>query len=181
MGRKALAFVHWEFLRLQRRWGWPLWLGIVLALATLWYGYQAWRLGEESKHLSAFRNGALRVEPPRPSKPVGENDLKSFYESLPFEEERFSLVKRVLLSAEKQGVLLQQVDYKLEAEAQTNVVRYQLTVPLKGDFPSIQAFLVDVLNGNRSVVIDSLSFKRESVERGDLEARVQFSILMVRL
>lgn len=181
MGGKTVAFLHWELLRLQRRWGWPLWFGVVLTVTACWCGYQVWLLDAEAKRLATFHNGLPQVERPRPSKPVSENDLASYYEALPHEEERFALVNRVLQSAEKQGVLPKQVDYKLEAESLTKVVRYQLLLPLKGDFSAIQAFLVEVLNDNRSLVIDSLSIKREAVERADLEARVQFSILMVKL
>lgn len=180
MGTKAIAFLHWELLRLQRRWGWPLWAGIVMMALVSWCGYQAWVLGEEAKKAVAFDRSEPAIERPRPRKPVSESDLLSYYEALPSEDERFALVKRLLLAAQAQDLLPQQVDYKLEAEALTKVVRYQLVLPLKGDFSRIQAFLVEVLNENRSVAIDSLSIERESVELGDLEARVQFSIFMVR-
>jgi hypothetical protein len=181
MGSIGLAWFRWQVLRLQRRWGWPLWFGLAVGVLAATLGYLAWQMDVEAKRLGAFRNGTARVEPPRPTKPVTESELKTYYAALPHEEERFALVKRVLLAAEKHGVLPQQADYKLEAEAQTKVVRYQMSLPLKGDFGKIQAFLVDVLNDNRSVAIDSLNVKRESVERGDVEARVQFSVLMVQL
>ena len=90
------------------------------------------------------------------------------------------LVRRLLLLAERQGVMLQQVDYKLEPEKLSHVSRYQLTLPLRGEYARIQSFLIDALNENRSVVIDSLSIKRESSERGDVDARIQLSIMMVR-
>jgi hypothetical protein len=180
MGTKAIAFLHWELLRLQRRWGWPLWVGFAMVALASWCGYQAWMLGEAAEQAVAFERVVPERERPRPRKPVSESDLLSYYEALPTEDERFALVKRLLLAAQAEDLLPQQVDYKLEAEAMTKVVRYQLVLPLKGDFSRIQAFLVEVLNENRSVAIDSLSIERESVERGDLEARVQFSIFMVR-
>lgn len=181
MGGKAIAFLRWEVLRLQRRFGWPLWVGVGLALAALWCGYQAWALNAEASRLTAFRNGSPTVVPPRPSQPVTEDNLKNYYAALPHEEERFAVVKRILLAAEENGVVAQQVDYKLETDAQTKVTRYQMTLPMQGEFSRIQAFLVDVLNENRSVSIDSLNIKRESLERSEVDAQVQFSILMVNL
>lgn len=181
IGATAAGWARWQFVRLQRRWGWPLWLALLLATATLVLGVLSWQLAAEAKRLGAFRSGVAHAEPPRPKKPVTENELKTYYAALPHEEERFSLVKRVLMAAEKHGVLPQQADYKLEPEPLTKVVRYQMSLPLKGDFGKIQSFLIEVLNDNRSLAIDSLNVKRESVERGDVEARVQFSVLMVQL
>lgn len=175
------GWLRWQFARLQRRWGWPLWAALAMLAAIAVLGSLVWQLEAESKRLGAFRNGIVQPEPPRPRKPVTESDLKSYYDMLPHEEERFTLVKRVLLAAEKHGVLPQHADYKLEGEAMTRVVRYQMSLPLKGDFSRIQAFLVDALNENRSLAIDSISLRRETVERSDVEARVQFSILMVQL
>ncbi len=180
-GNNGLAWLRWRVQRLNRQWGWPVWIGLALVMAGVLLTYQTWQLEVESARLSASRKGGAQLDAPRPKKPVTENELGAYYETLPHEEERFALVKRVLISAEKHGVLPQQADYKLEAEALTRVVRYQLSLPLKGDFARMQAFIVDVLNENRSVVIDSLNVKRESVERSDVEARVQFSVLMVQL
>lgn len=181
MGGKAIAFLRWEALRLQRRFGWPLWVGLGLVVAALWSGYQAWVFNAEAKRLLAGRNGLPMVVSPRPTQPVTEDNLKIYYAALPHEEERFAVVKRILLAAERNGVVTQQVDYKLETDAQTRVTRYQMTLPTQGEFARIQAFLVDVLNENRSVTIDSLNIKRESLEQNEVDARVQFSILMVNL
>lgn len=175
------GWLRWHFNRLQRRWGWPLWLALSMAIAALSLALLSWQLDTEAKRLGAFRLGIVQAAPPRPSKPVTENELKAYYAALPHEEERFVLVKRVLTAAEKHGVLPRQADYKLEPEALTKVVRYQMSLPLKGDFGKIQAFLIEVLNDNRSLAIDSLNVKRESVELGEVEARVQFSVLMAQL
>ncbi len=175
---QALAVLRWQALRLHRRRGWPLWAGALLAALVAWFGCQAWLLGNEARRLATLRSDAPRVEPARPGRPVTEDELKRYYEALPHEGERFTLVKRLLLAAEKNGVRPQQADYKLEAEPLTRVVRYQVTLPLKGDFGRIQAFVADALNENRSVAIDAFSARREAGEHGEVEARVQFSVLM---
>lgn len=182
MVRKTLAFLRWELTRWQRRIGWSLWGSALLLLVAGGFSYQAWKLGKENLSLIASNSLAKQVGgTPRPTQLVDENGLKTYYDFLPYEEERFFLVKRLLLSADKNGVLPSYVEYKLEAEKMTKVVRYQLTLPLKGDFSKIKNFLIEVLNENRSITIDSISLKRESIDRSEVEAKIQFSILMVRL
>ncbi len=181
MGGITSGWLRWQFIRLHRRWGLAFWLAVILGGGTLLLGFLSWRLQAEAERLAAFRNGVVRVDPPRPKAPVTERELQSYYSVLPHEEERFALVKRVLIAAERNGVLPQHADYKLETEPMTKVVRYQMSLPLKGDFARIQAFLVEVLNDNRSLAIDALNVKRESAERGDVEAQVQFSVLMRQL
>ena len=149
-GKHRFAWLRWQVQRVNRRWGWPLWAGFGLIAAVLVLTYLTWQLETESNRLSAFRRGGAQAEVPRPKKPVTENELGAYYESLPHEEERFSLVKRVLMTAEKHGVLPHQADYKLEAEALTRVVRYQLSLPLKGDFGRMQAFRHSPPAGSRS-------------------------------
>lgn len=181
MGGKTLAFLRWEIGRLQRRYGWFLWCSLTLMAMSAWFLYQSALLEQESLRLSPSNIVSARPEALRPSQPVTEGKLEAYYKMLPHEEERFALVKQILLTAQKNGVLPIQADYKLESENFTRVTRYQLSLPLKGDFSKIQSFIVDVLNENRSLVIDTLSIKRESIEHADVEARIQLSILMTRL
>jgi hypothetical protein len=178
MAGKTLALLRWQLVR-GLHIEWPVWAASALVMISSFFAYMGLELERENRSLLETEDIVLPT-PRRLDRPAAGNGLEAYYAALPNEEERFILLKRVLLSAREKGVFPPQADYKLESEAMTKTTRYRLSLALQGRFSDIQAFLVDVLNENRSIAVDSISVKRESLEKPDVEARVQFSILMAR-
>jgi len=180
MGGWSLTRLRWEGLRLYRRHGWPLPLVVVMAVLTLIIGWQGGlRFREGNTLASQQARGASR--PPQP--PVEQHSadsLQQFYQSLPAEDKRFAFLKSILLAAERHRVLPPSADYKLQREPHTQLVRYQLTLPVAGRWGDMQAFLKAVLATHRSAVIDGLSLKRDSGDAERIEGRLRISVLMVR-
>ena len=55
---------------------------------------------------------------------------------------------------------------------------YEVDLPVKGSYVQIRKFIVKVLNAMPSAALEEVSFKRESVGSGELEARIRFTIYM---
>ncbi|MDR1276066.1 MAG: hypothetical protein LBL72_06770 [Candidatus Accumulibacter sp.] len=179
MDRKALDRLWWRIRRV-RRIAWPAWLALSLVLISAFFACAGLRIEKESRDLLAADGVVRATSPRRATRTTPENALQAYYAVLPDEEERFILLKRVLLSAREQGIFPPQADYRLEGEAMTKVGRYRLSLALYGRFSDVQDFLVDVLNENRSIAVDSISVRRESPEKAEVEVRLQFSILMTK-
>ncbi len=72
-------------------------------------------------------------------------------------------------------LLLEKGEYKLSREADFRLARYQVTLPVSGDYARVRGFVNDVLEAVPSAALDELTLKRESVDQPELEARVRFS------
>ncbi|MDR2506503.1 MAG: hypothetical protein LBD67_00670 [Candidatus Accumulibacter sp.] len=179
MGGNPLTRLRWKIAH-ECPLDWPAWTALILVVIASWFSYESWQLEKEDRRLLSTSGIVPAVTFRNPDHSKAGNSVQDYYNVLPGEMDRFVLVKHLLLSAREKGLFPQRADYELEGESMTKVVRYRLSMPLRGNFPEIQAFLADVLNKNRSIAIDSINVKRESIESSAVEVRAQFSILMVR-
>ena len=179
MGRNPLTRLWWKITH-ESPLDWLAWVALLLVVIASWFLYEGWQLEKENRRLLSTNDIVPAVAFRNSDRSGAESSVQDYYNVLPGEMDRFVLVKRLLLSAREKGLFPQRADYELEEESMTKVVRYRLSMPLRGNFSEIQAFLADVLNKNRSIAIDSINVKRESIEKPDVEVRVQFSILMAR-
>lgn len=174
------ARLGWEARRIGRRLGWGAALGIgALALA----GACAWQ-----SHAMAQRQqqAGMQLAAARSAKPLpavaGPDDaarrLAAFYAYLPAHEAIPDLLKQLVAVADKNGVTLAKADYKPQPEDNADFMRYQITLPIKADYASVQGFIVGALHALPTLTLDSVTFKREQIESGDVEARVQFNLLI---
>jgi hypothetical protein len=51
-------------------------------------------------------------------------------------------------------------------------------LPVKGSYIQIRKFIVKVLNSVPSAALEEVSFKRDAISKGELEAKIRFSIYM---
>jgi len=181
MDRTHLSLTIWQAQRLHRRFGWPLWIGLLLVATALGLSAAAVQLRTQVHALRAVAATTRNTEPRPPQmEAVSAESLAAFYSSLPDEAERFSLLKRLLLQAEDNGVLPPAADYRLVAEPMTRLVRYQIGLPVKGEWNKVQDFVIGALSQMRFLALDSLLLQREGGDSATVEGRVQFSVLMVR-
>lgn len=181
MDRAWVNLAVWQARRLHRRFGWPLWIGLSLIVIAIGLATAIMQTRAKLQAVRAETVAELKAEPPRrPLEAVSAESLAEFYASLPEEAERFVLLKRLLLLAEDNGVLPPAADYRLVAEPMTRLVRYQIGLPVQGEWSKVQDFVVGALNQMRFMTIDSLLLQREGGDSTVVEGRVQFSVLMVR-
>jgi Tfp pilus assembly protein PilO len=174
------ARLGWEARRIGRRLGWGAAIGLgALALA----GACAWQ-----SHAMAQRQlqVAMQISAARSARPLplaaGPDDaarwLAAFYAYLPAHEAIPDLLKQLVAIAAKNGVTLAKADYKPQPEDNADFMRYQITLPIKADYARVQGFIVGALHALPTLTLDSVTFKREQIESGDVEARVQFNLLV---
>jgi hypothetical protein len=59
-------------------------------------------------------------------------------------------------------------------------LRYRMTLPVKGDAQAIHQFMAAALKAHKTLALDAVQFKRERIESGEIEARIQW-VLLTRL
>jgi hypothetical protein len=110
--------------------------------------------------------------------PSGRGQLSNFYAFFPLIENVPELLGRIHRAALDNQLLLRKGEYKLSREADFRLARYEITLPVNGDYTSVRSFVNEVLQALPSAALDELALKRESADQPELEARVRFSLFL---
>jgi Tfp pilus assembly protein PilO len=178
----AMTYATWTTKRWLINLRVPGWLGLGLLLFTAGLTLVAIQstqsrlrgLDQEAADLKA-RLGARGVV----AAPVtGRSQLSNFYAFFPQTQNVPELLGRVNHAAIEHGLVLQKGEYKLSREADFHLARYQVTLPVSGDYTKVRGFVNDVLEAVPSAALDELTLKRESIDMPELESRVRFTLFL---
>jgi Tfp pilus assembly protein PilO len=109
---------------------------------------------------------------------TGRSQLSNFYAFFPLSENVPELLGRVNQSALQHQLMLEKGEYKLSREAEFGLARYQVTLPVRGQYADVRGFVNDVLEAIPSAAVEELTLKRETIDAPELEARVRFVIFL---
>ena len=104
--------------------------------------------------------------------------LHAFYEFFPARQSAPQLLGTLYKAASAESLSLSEGEYKYSLGKAGAMGMYQVELPVKGSYVQIRKFIVKVLNTMPSAALEEVSFKRESVGSGVLEARIRFTIYM---
>ena len=104
--------------------------------------------------------------------------LHAFYGFFPSRQKAPNLFKAIYGAAHEESISLAQGEYKYSLGKSGRMGIYQVNLPVKGSYIQIRKFIVKVLNAVPSAALEEVSFRREAVGRGDLEAKIRFSIYL---
>ena len=108
----------------------------------------------------------------------GRSQLSNFYAFFPLTENVPELLGRLHRAATQHQLVLAKGEYKLSHEPDFRLARYQVTLPVKGDYTNVREFVNDVLEAVPSAALEELTLKRESIEVPELESRVRFALFL---
>jgi hypothetical protein len=176
----------WELRRfaavVSRRAGAAAWLlaGCVIVGAGAWtIERQQQRLRADTRLLSTPPGG---TDAARPSLMVddGRHRLAAF-ERLLFEHADIPIVVRSLLDlAEQEQLSVVRGDYRADPDTAGQFMRYRMSVPVNGEAAKIHRYLMAALRAHPTLALESVQFKRQRIESGEVEARIQW-VLFTRL
>lgn len=107
-----------------------------------------------------------------------EQQLSAFYDFFPAGASVPQWLGKVHAAAERNSLLLQTGEYKLLREKGWKLARYQITLPVRGSYPQVRAFLADALAAVPAMVLEDISLKRDSAGAAMLEARLRFTLYL---
>ena len=170
----------WEARRLWRKTGAGAALGIAALTAAVLAQWHTATLHEHELVLRQQLQTATRAAAqPQAPVPTAAGGLNAFYGFLPAHSDIPEQLQTLVDIAARHKVPLAKAEYKAQAEPQAGFLRYQINLPVKAEYASVQAFMLDALQAMPALTLDSVAFKRERVDSGNVDARVQF-ILLVR-
>lgn len=84
---------------------------------------------------------------------------------------------RLFRLAEEHQVQLLQGDYRLEPFGSLLQV-YRISLPVKGGYPQVRAFLAAALNAMPFLALDSIRFERQRIGDASVETQLNFSLFL---
>ncbi|CAN7572789.1 hypothetical protein LJR289_004095 [Pseudoduganella sp. LjRoot289] len=170
----------WESKRLWRKTGAGAATGIATLAAALLAQWHTGTLHERVAVLRQQLQTATRAAAlPQAAVPTAADGLSAFYNYLPAHTSIPEQLQTLVELAAKHQVPLAKAEYKAQPEPRAGFLRYQVNLPVKAEYANVQAFMLDALQAMPTLTLDSVAFKRERIDSGAIEARVQF-ILLVR-
>jgi Tfp pilus assembly protein PilO len=105
--------------------------------------------------------------------------LELFYESFPKMKEIPSVLARLHEAAMMQGVILEEGEYRMVRADSDKLVRYEMSLPIKGDYVHLRKFLSKTLSDMHYISLDSVDFQRQKISDPVLEAQVKITLFLV--
>lgn len=179
--------VHSLILREScRRLGRPGALGVVLLLAALAYGlFGLWPASQELQRLEARAAGAkarlARVASGAEAAPlVPGQQLSDLQQSLPAQQEATAAIDRIYATAALEGIALARGEYSLALDPQTQLVRYQILLPVRGSYPQLRRFLGAVRGELPALVLEDIDLQRKQISETELDGRIRMALYLTR-
>lgn len=173
-----LPFVLQEF-------GWPILLAAVLLSLNLVFYFSAMRPAEEKKaqlqqEAEFARDKARRVAKngQRPVALTPAQELARFNGFFPPLGDAHKWIAEIYSAARGEKLSLERGDYKVLREANGTLARYQITLPVKGNYRQIRQFIAEVLEEIPPAAVDDVSVRRDKIGDNQVEARIKISLYM---
>ena len=177
------ASPHWTRRRWMRLFGWPGVAGTGLLVACLAFYLSAIRPAEF--RLDVARQSAIQLqkygkrdanEASRNQAPAGQ--LAEFYRLFPNDKKLLPWMEKIFTLAQKQEISLDQGEYKVTSDKVGKLMRFQMTLPFKGEYPQIRKYLDSLLAEIPIVSLEHLQLKRQKVGTPVLEARIRLALYL---
>jgi len=166
-----------------RQLGWPGVAGIgMLLFSASFYLSSSLPAKEEAALMrdsiaSEMKNRSAAADQARSNSPGAQ--LKSFYDYFPPARQLPDQLARIYGFADKQGLQLQQGEYRLVQETNAKLERYQVTLPLRGSYTQVRQFVGEVLNEMPVVSLDDLKFEKQRIGDSAVDAQIRITLFLL--
>jgi Tfp pilus assembly protein PilO len=107
-----------------------------------------------------------------------EQQLRTFHEFFPPVSALPDWLERIYATGRAAGIAIELGEYRLMQEQGRQLVRYQMTLPLKGTYAQIRRFIAQVLEDVPALALDDIDLKRQAIHNTALEARVRLTLFL---
>ena len=163
--------------------GWPGAVGLGLAVFAAAF-YWSWLKPEEARlellQRASDRAGQQAAMAGLPRPLATEEKLESFYQFFPRTNGVPDQLEKIYGVAEKQALRLDQGEYRAVRDGVGRLVRYQITLPVKGTYPQIRQFVGGVLVSIPSIALENIQFERQKIGDVAVEAKIKLTMYLER-
>jgi hypothetical protein len=172
---------HW--LRLL---GWPgmLALGMLAVLPAAYFS----SIRPLQAHLDEVRHSvarqldeeALAGKPDRGRRHGAEEQLAEYYRFFPSVRSAPQWLEKLVALAESCGLSIDQGEYQAAPDKVGRLVRFQMTLPLKGEYSQIRRFLAALPTELPAVSLEKVQFERQSIADPEVLASIRLVLYLGR-
>ena len=108
----------------------------------------------------------------------GDQALQIFYDFFPRIDSSPFWIRELLDIARKRGVEINSSEYRLVLEKDSRLARYEMILPVKGQYAQIRAFMADALQAVPAMAIAGIAIRRENVASTQLEVRLEINLYL---
>lgn len=103
---------------------------------------------------------------------------RAFMRRLPSRDELPAVLATVVAQAKDAGLQLERGDYEFTVAKSGLIARYRVTLPVSGTYVQVQKFVDGTLAVLPPVALESLKIERDTVGDTNLEANLQFAVMV---
>jgi hypothetical protein len=112
----------------------------------------------------------------KPKTPVER--IAVFYGFFPLPAALPDQLQKIFGVAEAQELQLEQGDYRVVNDTTGRLIRFQMTLPVKGTYPQIRKFVAGALTSVPALALNSIQFERKKVGDTTVEAKIRFVVFL---
>jgi hypothetical protein len=182
-----LDWLHYALARLS----WPGALGLALLLAAgLLQTLHIAPLRDASLDLQQRAERLARIGPP----PVLDVTPKviELSATLPAAEQMPQAIADLFNAARHAGLSLRQGSYRAVGDktgvkskpgsspppAAASMLRYQISLPVQGDYPAVRGFVTEALEQQPSLALDGMRLQRDLIGNAQIDAELRFTLYL---
>lgn len=131
-------------------------------------------LAEKVESTALLEERVLRESERATSFPSGPTEeLERFYRVIPPDSSISNALRTVYRISMKQSLMVEQAEYRVAAELQGKLLRYEVAFPVVGTYPQIRLFLREVAAELPFAVPDKVNFEYQDAKSGQVRATVR--------
>jgi len=178
--------LRWETVRALRSLGLPGWVALALLLTGLvsWWGAliplqaDADRLNADSAVIE--RRLSERASAPSTVVLTPQQQLAEFEHRFADEKSITASLARLHETARKQGVQIEQAEFRMTSEAREPLARYSIVLPIKCDYRALRQFTREVLRELPALAMEEVSLRRSDAKSPLLEVQLRFVLFVAK-
>lgn len=110
--------------------------------------------------------------------PGSSHPLSDFYTFFPPQDGRDDAMEKIYAAAARFNLNLDQGDYQLVHERDLQLARYEMVLPVRGDYVQIRKFVALALSEVPSLALDSISFTRQNITDPTVDAQLRLTLYL---
>lgn len=176
--------LRWTFRRFLRTLGRPgvLAIGMLVVFPPFYFS----AVVPAQERLEAARRSTLSLKKqvrqaensPDSIRRSSGDRLAEFYRSFPDERDFPLWLEKLAALAEKNGLSLNEGEYKASRAKAGRLMRLQVMLPLKGDYAQMRSFLAALHQEIPSIALENVQFTRQNVVDSTVEAEIRLVLYL---
>ncbi len=104
--------------------------------------------------------------------------LIEFYQFFPSQNSVPQHLDKIYRAAQVHGIQLAQANYAPSTEKRARLLRYQITLPVKGSYVQLRKFVATVLAAVPNASLDNINFERQKIGDQTINAKIKLTLYL---